>query len=379
MASASAGRGARTGGVAGSRPVAAVAAVAAVAGSGRRAVRLRSWDAVPSSSARNGDGREASPRTATRCRPRVMATWRTRRSSSTSSARRWGMSPAVAPKTTTRSHSRPFTRCTVDSVTPPGVGSRRSTPRSHGSKEAASGWRAATWARASRSSRWLDPPSPARDESSMPMAPPRPISSRITARAVAVVPVATASGHPAEVGRQLLDLGADLHVVDAGRHRRQPVDRQPPPQPLREPLGEAPGRPPVDLDHVGPVDVLGVGADAEVGEGGPHAGAVEDAGPQGGVDGRARLDQGHLGGEEQGVDPGQDGDVAGFDARLGQPGGDGLGDGLAPGVGGVEADGEGALGRRRRRVRGGSAWPPAGRCRRGGGGRRRPPPPGSGS
>ena len=50
----------------------------------------RSWDAEPSRSVRNGDGRLTSASSTARWRARVMATWSTRRSSSTSSASRWG-------------------------------------------------------------------------------------------------------------------------------------------------------------------------------------------------------------------------------------------------------------------------------------------------
>ena len=81
---------------------------------------------------RGGAGRAISSRnrvragvSATRCTavsPRVSATWKMRRSSSTSSARWCGISPSWAPSTTTYGHSMPFTRCTVDSVTSPGCG-----------------------------------------------------------------------------------------------------------------------------------------------------------------------------------------------------------------------------------------------------------------
>ena len=63
---------------------------------------------------------------ATRCTavsPRVSATWNTRRSSSTSSARWCGINPSWTPSTTTFGHSMPLTRCTVESVTSPGAAS----------------------------------------------------------------------------------------------------------------------------------------------------------------------------------------------------------------------------------------------------------------
>ena len=63
---------------------------ARTAGAGFDGVTRLRWragrrGAVPSSSSRNGDGRVRSASTATRWRPRVMPTWSTRRSSSTSS------------------------------------------------------------------------------------------------------------------------------------------------------------------------------------------------------------------------------------------------------------------------------------------------------
>ena len=84
--------------------------------------------------------------------------------------------PSVAPNTTTRSHSRPFTRWIVERVTPPSARSRWNARRSHASNEPASGWRSATCSSASRSSRWepLAPPV----LSSRVMAEPRPMSSR---------------------------------------------------------------------------------------------------------------------------------------------------------------------------------------------------------
>ena len=56
-----------------------------------------------------------------------MATWKTRRSSSTSSAKRWGNWSAPASCTTTWGHSRPLTRCTVASRTPSASPARSSS------------------------------------------------------------------------------------------------------------------------------------------------------------------------------------------------------------------------------------------------------------
>ena len=77
-----------------------------------RAARARS------SSSRNGRRAVASATTCTAVSPRVIATWKMRRSSSMSSASACGISPSCAPSTTTYGHSMPLTRCTVDSATP---------------------------------------------------------------------------------------------------------------------------------------------------------------------------------------------------------------------------------------------------------------------
>ena len=150
------------------------------------------FGAVPASSSRKPLGRVRSASTTTRWRPLVIPTWSTRRSSSSSSARRCGTIPSDTPNTATRSHSLPFTRWIVDSVTPDGSDSRWNSSRSHVSNVAASGCRSATPRSPSRSSRWLDPcPPPVR--SSRLIAAPRPTSSRTTSRMSRVVPCRPAS------------------------------------------------------------------------------------------------------------------------------------------------------------------------------------------
>ena len=96
------------------------------------------------SSSRNGRRAVASAMTCTAVSPRVIATWKMRRSSSMSSASACGISPSCAPSTTTYGHSMPFTRCTVDSATPSLRGRlvrrRAARSRSHGSNAAGIGF-----------------------------------------------------------------------------------------------------------------------------------------------------------------------------------------------------------------------------------------------
>ena len=86
---------------------------------------------------------------------------------------------------------------------------------------------------------------------------------------------------------------------------------------------DAPGGAADRLEDVLAPDVLGVGADAQVGERRADAGALQHRGGQGGGARDARLHAGHLDGQEGGVDPGQDGDVGGIDPAV-APGRDGL-------------------------------------------------------
>ena len=77
-----------------------------------------------------------------------------------------------------------------------------------------------------------------------------------------------------------------------------------------------------------------IGADPQVGEGGADAGAAQGPGAEGGGARYAGLDARHLYRQQGGVDPGQDGDVAGADTRP-LPAGDDLhGQGRQPVAGG---------------------------------------------
>ena len=86
--------------------------------------------------------------------------------------------------------------------------------------------------------------------------------------------------------------------------------------------GDAPGGTTDRLEDVLAPDVLGIRPDAQVGERRPDAGALEHGGGEGSGARHAGLHAGHLDGQQGGVDPGQDGDVAGIDPAL-APGGDG--------------------------------------------------------
>ena len=110
--------------------------------------------ASDASSAMNGLGWAASARITTCSWQRVMATWKIRRSSSTSSQSRWGRAPSSAPSTMTRGHSMPLTRWTEDNMTPLLVCGRSMVDCSHDSNVARSGWIAAARSSAARSSSW---------------------------------------------------------------------------------------------------------------------------------------------------------------------------------------------------------------------------------
>ena len=250
------------------------------AGAALRAGRAGRCGAVPASSATNGLGRLRSARTATRWRPRVIATCRTRRSSSSSSARRWGTIPSATPNTATRSHSRPLTRCTVDSVTPAGSVSRLNTARSHGSKPPGSGCRSATPSSPSMSSRWLRALPAARAVEQA--------HRRAEADVVAhrLEHVARRAG-PAGVDddAQVVDEAQHLRGVlvgdlvgEAGELGQAPA--RPAGEAVREPLRQAARRPAQDLDDVVGRHRVARRGDAQVGERGAHPGALEDVGAQ---------------------------------------------------------------------------------------------------
>ena len=171
--------------------------------------------ASPVSSSRKGERRSASPSTTQRSIARVIATCSTRRSASQSSESRCGTSPSVTPKTTTRSHSRPLTRWTVERVTPSLPDDSWSEARSQGSNVSGSGWRSDTWISASRSSRWEAVAWVPFEPSSISIAPPSPIRSRMNSSS------ARASAPPFGLDREQRDVvghlphpGRDAGVVD---------------------------------------------------------------------------------------------------------------------------------------------------------------------
>ena len=224
------------------------------------------------------------------------------------------MTPSVTPKTTTRSHSRPFTRWTVDSVTPPGVGlaagarraaTARSRPGRGGGRPPGAGPRG----RRGGSTRPRRPWS----GRACSMASPRPMSSRTTSRTWRVVPPARPRRPRREVVGQLArPWSATLSSSTWSAMAAQAADdRRPPPEPLREPLGQAAARPAVDLDEVGRVDVLAGRRRCGGRRGRPACRCARGrSAARIRVDRHARLDQGDVGGEQQRVDPGQHGDRA---------------------------------------------------------------------
>ena len=219
------------------------------------------------------------------------------------------MRPSVAPNTTTRSHSRPFTRWMVESVTPPSARSRWNVRRSHASNEPASGCRSATWRSASRSSRWepLAPPELSRRV----MAEPSPMSSRTAVEQIARGGAALGQRRqPVEVDGEVVELLAHLRVVDAGRRAADVADGAAAVEPLGGPLRQAAARTTVHLAEVGAADVVGVDRDPQVGEGGAHAQARQHALVEDRVDRDAGIGQHDVRRQQQRLHPGEHRDLA---------------------------------------------------------------------
>ncbi len=140
----------------------------------------------PSSSARKMEGASVSARATTWVRARVRATWKTRRSPSSSLASRCGKRPLETSKTRTWSHSRPLMRWMVESRTRgPSAGVRVNTSRSQRSNVATSGWSAATDSSAARSSVWVERSASLREESRTSMVSPSPMPTRMALSAAA--------------------------------------------------------------------------------------------------------------------------------------------------------------------------------------------------
>ena len=114
------------------------------------------------------------------------------------------MSPSCAPSTITRSHSSPFTRWTVESVTCPARAGRRRRRRPAGARAATisnvagSGCTAAIASSAVTSSR-CDASRPRPELSSVPIAAPSPTSSRTERSTAAASLDATSCAEPFEV------------------------------------------------------------------------------------------------------------------------------------------------------------------------------------
>ena len=233
---------------------------------------------MPASSSRNGERRDRSVSTVTRWRPRVIATCSTRRSSSTSSARRWGSSPSDTPNTTTRSHSRPLTRWIVDSVTPFGIVlalERLAQPRLERRRHRGGGRRRPAGRRGRRGGSI-----PARCPSGRACSSPHRVRRRRgpSRGSPGSSPVRRASRRrrsprPRSSARSST-LGSSLSPTCVASPASAPtvhVRRRP------SRSGNHCGRPRVgpaqDLDDVARREPVGVGGDAQVGERGPQAGA----------------------------------------------------------------------------------------------------------
>ena len=165
--------------------------------------------------------------------------------------------PSLAPKTTTRSHSRPFTRWMVLSVTPPSACTRWKVARSHGLErpgvgvqvghleeglqvvEVGAGGAAAAVEQGHR-----------RAEADVVAHGGEQVAGRRAAAGQARQAI--------EVGGEVVELGRDLHVVDPAGGLADVGDRAAPVEELRGPLGQPPTGAAVDLGQVSPVHGVGV-------------------------------------------------------------------------------------------------------------------------
>ena len=249
---------------------------------------------------------------------RVIATWNRRRSSSTSSARRCGYCSASARCTITCGHSWPFTRCTVESSTPPGARLTASWLRIHRSNVVGSSCNAARCVTAVRSSPCADRFMPRRLASSDATEPARPMSSiRVSTRS-------DVRGAGSDQLLQRLDVGGEvdhtLGVAFVGETPGELVevdDRRLLADPVGDPRVERSRRPPQRLaDVVGRERTAAAGGgEPQPGEHGAHRGAVGELEPDAAGDRHPGHDQRHLDGREQRVDPREHGDVGRWTLR----------------------------------------------------------------
>ena len=159
--------------------------------------------------------------------------------------------PSATPNTATWSHSRPFTRWIVDSVTPSGrppAGTRRAaTARTRSS----SGCRSATPSSPSRSSRWLEPwPPPVRSSRLIADAEPDVVADRLQDVADRADRPASATSSRSSARRS--DLGGVLvrHLVGDAARPAPGLQRARRSSRSGNHWRQARGRPAEDLDDV---------------------------------------------------------------------------------------------------------------------------------
>ena len=219
----------------------------------------------------------------------------------------------MTPNTATRSHSIPLTRWMVDSVTPSGRRPRAgSAARNQVSNAAGSGCRAATCSRrleVVEVARALAPAGAVEQAHGPAQADARRVTTASTWPGGAPRRAAPTTTSRSSTSRSTL--APSLSGTESARPRRL---RERPRRRRRSRSGNHWGSPRLgpaqDLDHVGGRDgPSGGGGDAQVGQRGPQPGALQHLGPQDRRHRDARLDQGDVGRQQQGVDPGEHGDV----------------------------------------------------------------------
>ena len=226
-----------------------------------------------------------------------------------SSDRRCGTIPSVTPNTTTRSHSRPFTRWIVLRVTPPSARSRWNARRSHASKRRRVGVEVGHLQQGLE----VVEVRAAGAAGAVEQRHRRAEADVVAHRGEEVAGAGALRGErrqPVEVDGQVVELLGDLHVVDAGGGLAHVGDRTAPVEPLHRPLRQPSARPAVHLGEVGAADVLRVDRDAQVGQRRPHAEPREHALVEDRVDRHAGLRQRHVRRQQQRLHPRQHGGLA---------------------------------------------------------------------
>ena len=253
-----------------------------------------------------------------------MATWKTRRSSSTAAApcaSRWGISPVAGAE-----HRHPRPLAALDPVdgrqrdarpSSGGPGQRGPQPRLEPGRVGVQVGHLQQGVEVVAVRLALAPAGGVEQVDGLGQARPRRGRARAPSR---VVPSRGHRGQAGEVDGQVGQLVGHLGVVDALGRLHDVVDRPAPGQPLVDPARQAPAGPAVDLGQVVGVDGVGRGGDADVGQRGPQAGAARACRPAGSTTpGTPASTSATCGASSSDPTRASTATSAGVDPRLGQP------------------------------------------------------------